>query len=410
MKNNLSPEKSIVIFGAGKIGRSFVGQLFSRSGYKVIFIDVDQRIINELNHRKKYTVVIKSAKDEMLEVTNVSGIYANDMESVIRAIADCSLMATCVGKNALPKILPLISQGLEKRFTERPHFPLDIILAENIRDACTLVKEGLKILLDKGFPLDTYIGLIETSIGKMVPNMPKEMEEIDPLLVFAEPYNTLILDKYGFKNEIPNVFGISPKENIKAWVDRKSFIHNLGHATTAYLGYTKYPTAIFLFEVLSDSIIKEEVRNTMLQAAIILMKMYPNEFTYESLIDHIDELIERFQNRALGDTLFRVGCDLKRKLGAEDRLAGAIHHAHQYKLPYNLILEALICGCYFKATDQNGLRLSADIEFDKLCESGLNNILRDICGFDKYYNKQLFKKAEKLVKIIKINNKSQTEY
>lgn len=89
----------------------------------------------------------------------------------------------------------------------------------------------------------------------MVPLMPKEIELIDPLLVYAEQYNTLILDKNGFKNPIPQVQGLSPKKNIKAWVDRKAFIHNLGHAAAAYFGSFKYPERKYLFEVLDDPLV-----------------------------------------------------------------------------------------------------------------------------------------------------------
>lgn len=396
---SLPAEKSIVIFGAGKIGRSFIGQLFSSSGYSVIFIDIDQKVINELNRRGEYTIVIKSQQDELLEVTNVSGILAYDKDAVSDAIAESSLMATCVGKNALPKILPLIAQGLEKRYLKYPNYPLDIILAENIRDAHIIVKDGLNILLDKKFPLDQYVGIVETSIGKMVPIMPRELEEDDPLLVFAESYHTLILDKIGFKNEIPNINGLLPKENMKAWVDRKIFIHNLGHATTAYLGHIAYPSATYLYEVLLDNNLAERVRNTMLQAADILLKKYPSEFTKDKLLEHVDDLLRRFRNQALGDTIFRVGCDLQRKLGKDDRLAGAIHLAQQFKLPYELILEAVICGCNFKATDQDGYRLPADIQFDKIYKTDLNNVLREVCGFDESIDKKLFKKAKLLRKI-----------
>lgn len=398
--HSLPAEKSIVIFGAGKIGRSFIGQLFSSSGYSVIFIDLDQKVINELNRRGEYTIVIKSQQDELLEVTNVSGILSYDKDAVSDAIAESSLMATCVGKNALPKILPLIAQGLEKRYAKYPNYPLDVILAENIRDAHIIVKDGLKILLDKNFPLDQYVGIVETSIGKMVPIMPRELEADDPLLVFAESYHTLILDKNGFKNEIPNVNGLLPKDNMKAWVDRKLFIHNLGHATAAYLGHIAYPSATYLYEVLSDNKLAGRVRNTMLQAADILLKKYPSEFTKDMLLEHVDDLLGRFRNQALGDTIFRVGCDLQRKLGKDDRLAGAIHQAQQFKLPYELILEAVVCGCYFKATDQDGCRFPADIQFDKICESGLNNVLIEICGFDESTNKKLFKKAKLLKKIV----------
>lgn len=166
-------EKSIAIFGAGKIKRSFIGQLFSRAGYKVIFIDVDQRIIDELNSRNRYNVIIRSENEELIEVLNVHGVNSNDKDAVVETIANCSILATCVGKNALPKILPVLAKGVEKRLAARPGFPLDIILAENTKDACALMSEGLKSLLGNGFPVDKYIGLIETSIGKMVPIIPK---------------------------------------------------------------------------------------------------------------------------------------------------------------------------------------------------------------------------------------------
>ena len=78
----------------------------------------------------------------------------------------------------------------------------------------------------------------------------KDLQE-DILQVFAEPYNTLILNKKGFKNPIPAINGLAPKENMKAWVDRKLFIHNLGHSAAAYIGYVHNPGFIYLYEVLA---------------------------------------------------------------------------------------------------------------------------------------------------------------
>jgi mannitol-1-phosphate 5-dehydrogenase len=245
------------------------------------------------------------------------------------------------------------------------------------------------------------VGLIETSIGKMVPIMLKKDMEADVLQVFAEPYNTLILDKMAFKNPIPLIEGLAPKENMKAWVDRKLFIHNLGHATAAYLGFLAHPSSTFLYEVLSDSQLKEKVRNTMLQAANILLRKYPDEFTIESLTEHIDDLLKRFQNKALGDTLFRVGCDLQRKLGAEDRLASAIQLAREFKLPYDLILTSLVCGCHFKATDEVGNMLPSDLEFMAIYAKGIKAVLIFICGFDEIIDSEVILKAVLIDKLLK---------
>ena len=104
--------------------------------------------------------------------------------------------------------------------------------------------------------------------------------------------------------------------------------------------------------------IYKEVRETMRQSADILLKKYPGEFTPVQLEEHIDDLLLRFQNKALGDTIFRVGCDLLRKLGPQDRLAGAIKSALELNLPYEKILYALVCGCHFRAKDEDGKMLT----------------------------------------------------
>ena len=41
-----------VQFGAGNIGRGFTGQLFSESGFEVVFVDVVQSLVDLLNERK----------------------------------------------------------------------------------------------------------------------------------------------------------------------------------------------------------------------------------------------------------------------------------------------------------------------------------------------------------------------
>ncbi|MEA2013100.1 MAG: hypothetical protein U9O87_08520 [Verrucomicrobiota bacterium] len=54
---------------------------------------------------------------------------------------------------------------------EKTDLPLDIIIAENIRNGADFFLKELKKLLPKNFDLDKKVGLIETSIGKMVPIM-----------------------------------------------------------------------------------------------------------------------------------------------------------------------------------------------------------------------------------------------
>ena len=371
--------RKIVIFGAGKIGRSFIGQLFGCSGYKVVFIDVDPVMITMLNKQKSYRVIIKGEKEEEIIVPNVEAISALDKEQVAYAVSTAAILAVSVGKNALEKVIPVIAAGLIKRSENNPGTPLDIIIAENMRSAADFVRGQLKKNLPSGFPLDTLVGLIETSIGKMVPIIPLTESEKDPLVVFAEPYNTLILDRKGFRSPIPEVKGLAPKSNIKAWVDRKAFIHNLGHATAAYYGNYLHPDAVYMYEVLDDIEVFRFTRSVMLQSAGILSTAYPEDFTVADIEAHIDDLIYRFRNKALQDTVFRVGQDLTRKLGADDRFMGSIHLAVRYNKPYDLIMKAMSFGLNFKAGDEAGAPFPPDISFlDALSKDFESTLIREL--------------------------------
>jgi mannitol-1-phosphate 5-dehydrogenase len=390
---NFIQQNKIVIFGAGKIGRSFIGQLFSRGGYEVVFVDVCKPVISELNHRGNYKVVIKSDTEEVITVSNVRGVLADEKESVACEVATAGIVAVSVGLNGLSQLFPSLAKGLAKRYEKDQHAPLDIILAENMRDADGFFRTALMKLMRPDYPFNRLVGLVETSIGKMVPIMLKKDIEADILQVFAEPYNTLILDGKAFKNPIPRIEGLSPKTNMKAWVDRKSFIHNLGHATAAYIGYLYNPRHVFMYESLAIPEVYDQTRETMLQSANILMKKYPGEFSCEDLTLHIDDLLLRFQNRALGDTVFRVGCDLMRKLGPEDRLAGAIRSAIAYDLPYQQILFALVCGFHFRATDESGTLFPKDTEFIQHVKQGIPHVLANICGFDPIKHQRVIAEA-----------------
>jgi mannitol-1-phosphate 5-dehydrogenase len=390
--------QKLVLFGAGKIGRSFVGQLFSRAGYEVVFIDISVPVIQELNKRHTYNVIIKSDEyEEIIPIRNVRGVLASDSVSVAEEICTADILATAVGINALPHVFPLIARGLLRRYAVHKGSKLDIIIAENMRDAADYFDKELKKETGTSYPFDELIGLVETSIGKMVPIMSEKDMKKDILQVFAEPYNTLILDKKGFKNPVPAVDGIAAKEHIKAWVDRKSFIHNLGHAATAYIGNVYDRNFTYLYEALAVQDVFREVREIMLQSADILLQEYPEEFTIDGLTTHIDDLLKRFMNKALGDTIFRVGKDVIRKLGPEDRITGVIKKGITDNMPVNKILRALVCGMYFRATGEDGNMFERDTQFvNKFFNKGTRYVLIHVCGFNEDTDAGIIQKCERI--------------
>jgi mannitol-1-phosphate 5-dehydrogenase len=222
----------------------------------------------------------------------------------------------------------------------------------------------LKEHLPQGFPLKEYVGLIETSIGKMVPIQ----TESDPLVIRAEPHNDLYVNREGFLNPIPAVADLRPVAPMEAYGDRKLYVHNMGHATAAYLGYQKYPNLEYIAEVLEDDHLLEQVRQTMGQSTSILLELHKGVFTREELDYHSEDLLSRFKNRALGDTLFRVGRDLPRKLNWEDRIMGVILRGEELGLPWDLIGKAYLAALSFKALDHNRERDKRDQQFLKELE------------------------------------------
>jgi len=370
-----------VQFGAGNIGRSFIGQVFARGGYEVVFVDIDRALVDALNAQREYRVIIKrnDVPDETIWVRGVRAICALDRDAVVQAVADADLIATSVGNRALCAVLPVIADGLARREKS-----LDIIIAENLRNAADYFRTQLAQTLPKDYPLEERVGFVETSIGKMVPIMRAEDIKADPLWVFAEPYNNLIVDGTAFRTGVPQVDGLAPKTNMPAYVDRKLFIHNLGHAASAYLGYQAHPECQCVWEVLQDPQVRNAAMAAMQQAAQALMSEYPGEFTSADMQGHIDDLLDRFANRALGDTVFRVGRDLHRKLGREDRLIGAMRLAARHNLEFNAIACAYVAALSFGATDEHDAAFPSDAQFfAEDHPKGLPHILTKVSGLDE---------------------------
>lgn len=384
-------KKKMLQFGAGNIGRSFIGQLFSRSGYEVIFVDINKELVKELNKKRAYKLVIKRNElpDEIILIENIRAIDGGDKEAVIREIVDGDIIATAVGKHALPQIVPVIARGLQLRYKKRGKNPLDIIIAENIRSGADYLRKELKNFIPEEYSFDELVGLIESSIGKMVPLMKEEDKKKDLLWVFAEPYNTLIVDKKGFKNPLPHIRDLWAVENIKAYVDRKLFIHNLGHSASAYLGYQHNSEMTFIYEVLKVPEIYKTVRECMKQSAVALNEAYPEDLALPDLQNHIDDLLFRFQNKSLGDTIFRVGRDLYRKLDKDERLVGPMLLAQREGTPYNKIKKAFYAALDFKAKDEKGEMYPPDrIFFQREYPGGLEYILRSICHLSSHHDEE----------------------
>ena len=309
----------MIMYGAGSIGRGFIGPLFAKAGYEVAFIDIDKRIVDALNSRGAYNYTVAADPPYDVAVSGVRGIDGTDERAVLDEIASCDIMATALGATALRAVAPVIAKAFSLRMRKSGN-PLNLLICENLKNAAHLLRDWLAEALpetDKPL-LAAKMGLIEAAIGRMVPVTAQNSS--DPLHITVEEYGFLPVDKDAFIGTPPEAEGLVLHSPFAFYEERKLYLHNMGHAICAYLGLRRGLKTIA--QAISDPSIRYITQSAMVESAAMLSIKYGVPFT--RVFDHAEDLLLRFGNVALGDTCERVGRDPMRKLEAGDRLAGAL--------------------------------------------------------------------------------------
>ena len=360
--------KKAVMYGGGNIGRGFIGATFSQAGYAVTFVDVAEPVVKALQEKNTYPVrYVSNEGYEDVWIQNVTAVNGNNGSEVARCIASCDIMATAVGVRVLPWIVPNIVAGLRLRWAEQKA-PLNIIICENLMNANHVLEGMIKENLTKEecALFDQTVGLVEASIGRMVPVQTEEMKDGDPLRVCVEKYGFLPVDKDAFKGQIPEIANLVPYSPFDFYLKRKLYIHNMGHATCAYLGDILGLDYIYQSIDVADVYIL--TKNAMLESAQALAAQY--DAPIKPLMDHIDDLLGRFTNAALGDTCQRVGADPARKLTPEDRLIGA----------GKLALQQGITPCYIAVGAAAGVRRYLEENSREQTMENAVQVLQEVSG------------------------------
>lgn len=369
--------KKAIMYGGGNIGRGFIGKVFADSGYEVVFLDIMQGLIDEMNSRGQYNVRIVSNEGEVDTVVKPVRAVNSTTEQAIEEIVTCDIMATAVGVNILPRIAPVIAKGVIARM-EKSGKPLDIILCENQLEADILMRGWIyECLTDEQKAwADENLGLIEASIGRMVPPLTPEMKAQDSLLICVEPYCELPVDKDAFKGEIPDLVGLIPYTPFEFYIKRKLFLHNGGHAVCAYLGNLKGYE--YIWQAIADPEIYETAKAAMNCSAQALIKKFGEEIR-ENVENNVVDLLFRFQNKALKDTVARVGADPVRKLRRNDRIVGAALFAMEQGVDPSPIIRGIVAGLKFNMPgDATAPEVQAALK-----EQGIDYVIEKYMGLSK---------------------------
>lgn len=369
-------KKQILIWGAGRIGRGFIGDIFADSGYELVFVDASQDLIAQLNQRGAYTVVRAAGVDQIqrVKVDRYQAYHLSEKAIIQNILNEIDVMAAAT----FPKVFGAVAAELQAlilaRRAVRPDAPLDIILCTNLVHAGPAFSEALYQGLDdeQRQYFDEKIGVIESLIIRMAPPAPEDEVAQDPLVVWTNGYGEFPVDASAFKGEPPAIGAFRLVTDMRAEEQRKMYTYNMCHAVLGYQGYqVGYQ---LLVDCLADPALRAEAEGALNEVSAALQKEYG--FTPEAMAKWVAGVIDQTNNPSIGDTVVRMAADPLRKLQKADRLIGpALLCLKNGVEPAHLVRAIAYALQYRNEDDPNSVKLTDAIQSD-----GLDETLRAVTG------------------------------
>lgn len=358
-----------VHFGAGNIGRGFIGGVLVQAGYEVCFVDVNAQVVEELNRKHMYQVTLASEESTTYQVEHVRARNSmTEVEAITEEIANADVITTAVGPTILVRIAPLIREGLKRRMACKAA-PLNIIACENmVGGSQTLREYVLSTLNDQERQwIDAHVSFPNAAVDRIVPIQSNP----DLLSVSVEPYYEWVIDQSQFIGDASAIRGAKFVPNLLPFIERKLFTVNSGHAAAAYFGFAlQIPT---IYQAMCDSSVEQFVRGVLAETGKMIVHTY--SFDPKEHDDYVQKIIARFKNPYINDEVIRVARGPIRKLGPQERL---IRPAMQYYALFNEVPEHLAqliayVLCYKNEEDEESVRLQQII-----AENGYASALQEI--------------------------------
>lgn len=303
-----------VHFGAGNIGRGFVGLLLHEAGYEVVFADVAEALIDQLAAADSYVVHEVGQNPVDHRVDNFRALNsASAPDAVVAEIASADMVTTAVGPNILKFVAPLIAQGIAARSSELA--PLQVMACENAINATDILEAAIRgdVTADQA-QIDANAVFANTAVDRIVPNQAPGQG----LDVTVENFFEWVIEKTPFNGNPPAIPGVTFVADLEPYIERKLFTVNTGHASTAYFGYG------LGIEKIADAMANPDVRSKVQDVLEETKKLLvaKHDFSEEEQEAYVQKILVRFSNEYLPDTVVRVGRSPLRKLSRHERFIG----------------------------------------------------------------------------------------
>lgn len=358
-----------VHFGAGNIGRGFIGLLLHDAGYEVVFADVNAELIDALAAADRYTVheVGEGARDRVVDrfrAINSQG----DAAALAAELADADVLTTAVGPNILKFIAPHVLQALRDRSPDAA--PLAVMACENAIDATSVLRDETAKLAgaDEWLELERRAVFANTAVDRIVPGQPGETG----LDVTVETFSEWAIERPPFGDAPPAIPGAHFVDRLAPYIERKLFTVNTGHASTAYFGFLAGHERIA--DALADEAVAARVERVLEETSALIVAKHG--FTEDEQAEYRATILGRFRNAALPDTVERVGRQPLRKLSRRERFIGPAAELAERGMPVDGLLDAVEAALGFEVpADPESVELQQRLRTDDA-----ETIVRDVCG------------------------------
>ncbi|MEX8058886.1 mannitol-1-phosphate 5-dehydrogenase [Microbacterium sp. 16-032] len=327
-----------VHFGAGNIGRGFVGLLLHEGGYDLVFSDVSAALVEAINSASSYTVHEVGEGGVDKEVTGFRAIDSSvDAEALVDEIATADVVTTAVGPTILKFVAPHIVAGLALRDPSLP--PLQIMACENAIGATDQLREHVVELAGESWDaLASRSVFANTAVDRIVP-----AQSGGGVDVTVEPFYEWAIERPPFGDNPPHIPGAHFVDDLEPYIERKLFTVNTGHATTAYFGAQAGIERIS--DALADPEIAAKVEAALEETSALLVEKHELDAGVQG--EYRATILRRFRNAALPDTVWRVGRQPLRKLSRHERFIGPAAEAVERGLPVDALVAAMAAALEF---------------------------------------------------------------
>lgn len=351
----------VAVIGAGKTGRGFLARLLKEDGAEIVFIDKNEKLVGELNEKKKFSI---NFFGDVRDTFTVSGYAAYTWDNA--DISDCDFIMVSVGGSNLEdvgKSLKPLLTGADKKV---------IITCENSSDPAKKLKAA--------------IGLDNLSVSESTVFCTTTEDGLD---ILSENYPYLQCNADLLDGFCPNIKGIKPVNGFGDFLKRKLYTYNAASCVIAYIGYVKGYSDYA--EAANDEEILELLDKNYEQTNKALCKVFgydPKDQEEFALLSK-----DKFTSRAIKDSVSRNARDPLRKLAAGERIMGPMRLIYEEGDEPEVLIRTAASALLYRGDDEEKWE-------ETLKAKGIEGVMTDIMGLseDEYLYEKIKSEYEKLKK------------